>query len=343
MKPDRNHLCQSLRMGGRFHVAMISCSYLVAITMSVAGCRADEPGVSSSRPAESASSGSSSSAPADGFCVIWFHDCASSSLESLQIAANCPAITHVMLLDMHPNDSDWRRNPKTRNAIRVVKSSPARLIWCRDLTPYYRFGNFNIEDMYRSDFYIRAIRNIRHEAEEIGADGTALDTEPYGHSPFKTLAKSRQLPSASVVRQIADAVKEAVRQEGQVDFVLPAGSLSGGHPYHALAGLGRKRIAENTYSGRVERFASIPYDYEITGLYLHLVDREKDRHSRQYTPVREVFLRPGLWAGKEGIFLLPKRPEDAQVASELAKCYDRWGPIMPAKFGPSPSPEDPAE
>lgn len=262
------------------------------------------------------------------FPILWFHGY-NSSLESLQIAVNCPAITHVMLESMHPNDTDWRTDSRLVEAIRIVKNSPARLIWCRNLTPYYQSNGFVIEDLYDPQFYIQALRTLRNEAEQIGADATAFDTEPYAYSPFKALAKETVLPSADVVAQISSAVQQAIRQEGQANFVLPAGSWNGGHPYDALAALGQQRIAESTYSGRYEIYIHIPYAYDIVGFYLNLVDRDEGSEERKYTLVDDLFHRPELWAGKAGIFLFPKRPGEEQIAARLSAEYARFGSIAP--------------
>ena len=71
--------------------------------------------------------------------IIWFHSVSSNDPASLKLALSSGMVSHVLMLYMHRNDADFR-DEKVQYATRLVKAYGAKLIWCRDLWPYYKNG-----------------------------------------------------------------------------------------------------------------------------------------------------------------------------------------------------------
>jgi len=252
--------------------------------------------------------------------IIWFHSAYGNSLESLKTALSSGMISHVIVLYMHRKDRDWKANQKVRKAVEMVKNSDAKLIWCRDLWPYYAINDTKYEDLFNPLYYIQEIRHLRAEAKEMGADFVGLDTEPYGNSPMKLYLKGKDRIRLNYGKrqQIKLAIEKVVQEAGKIDFILPAGSGSTDHPHNIIANLGKIRIAESTYHANEEYIKKLQYPYEIFGVYLNTVKRNEQNPKAPFVLVREIFdERPYLWSNKKGLFLYTDRNRCLAVAKDL--------------------------
>ncbi len=202
--------------------------------------------------------------------IVWFHTGTSSKIESLENVLSSELVTHVIMLYMHRKDKDLRKSPNVRQAIKMVKESDAKLIWCRDLWPYYANDTIRLAHFFDVNYYIQEIQALRAEAREIGADFAALDTEPYGRSPFKKYLKSKFEFSPKQLDSLKAAVAQAVKTAGQVDFILPAGSARPDHPYYTLADLGKFKLAEYTYYNKKRNYEVTKKPHEGFGPYVNI-------------------------------------------------------------------------
>jgi hypothetical protein len=274
-----------------------------------------------SQPASSMARGPAESGfvrPPDKPHVIWFHSGACNSTESLDTALSSDLITHVLILHMHAADADWQKSPRVLRAIRTVKRSSAKLIWCRDLWPYYKTSGVSRDAMFDPKYYIGEINRLRGEAKAMGADAVALDVEPYGHSPIKELLKSGRRFEPAQLATLRDAVKQAVDRVGQVDYLLPAGSMNKAHPYNILAGLGKARISENTYYANEQTIRNIKYPYEVFGVHLSTARERTINPQAPYFLVSDIFGRSDLWSDKNQLFLYSTSKDSLGVARQLA-------------------------
>lgn len=235
--------------------------------------------------------------------VIWFHSVSSNSLESLQQALSSQLINHVLMLYMHRNDADWQTSEKAQAAIELVKASKAKLIWCRDLWPYYKIKDGQAEDLFDPNYYVNEVKHLRAEAAAIGADLVALDTEPYGDSPLKKYLKNKQAYTAGNFRNLTTTIESALQRLKKVDYILPAGSTARLHPYNLLSQLGVNRISETTYYNRSDRVARIKYPYEIYGVYVRPYRRNPDHSLLPFYLVTDVFEQSQIWSHKKGVML----------------------------------------
>jgi len=247
--------------------------------------------------------------------VIWFHSYYYSD-ESLKTALSSGLITHVMLQHMHRADSDWKTNAPVRKAIEVMKKSDAKLIWSRNLWPYYNNENIKLSDFFDPSYYIQEINALRAEAKEMGADFVSLDNEPYGKSIMAYYLKSRRKPTVREREKLKAAVKQAVATVGKIDFTMHAGAI--GRPSFAiLAQLAQNRICEQTYWFDKERYKKIKYSYEIFGAYVNTTRKRPEKPHAPYFVVSDVFERSHLWSDKKGVFLYTTREKAPALAKEL--------------------------
>lgn len=250
--------------------------------------------------------------------VIWFHSGSVSKIKSLKYVLSSGLVTHVMILYMHRADADWKEKPSVRQAIEIVKKSDAKLIWCRDVWPYYKNEGIKLNDFFNSDYYVREIRYLRAEAEEMGADFTALDTEPYGKSPMKKYLKTSHKLTSRQFEHLKASVAQAVKTAGEVDFVLPAGSARPAHPYYVLASLGKFKISEYTYYAKKRRRNVVKWPNEIFGAYINISRKNARKPEAPYFLVSDIFERSELWLDRKGVFLYTDSRNQPAVAKALA-------------------------
>jgi hypothetical protein len=263
-----------------------------------------------------------SSPPVKQPTIIWFHSISSHSPESLRTALSSGLISHVMLLYMHRNDANWQ-DEKAQEAIALVKASSARLIWCRDLWPYYKNKTLSADAIYDPNYYVHEIFHLRNEALAMEADAVALDCEPYGESVFKPVFKERVARSRVDLVVLRQAVTQAVTQVGKVNYILPGGSTSERHPYNVVCLLGENRICESTYYNRPERLARVTYPYDIFGAYLRPFATNRERPLLPYFTPMDLFTHSELWSHKKGLFLYSDGRNSLATAKSLVQYVEQ--------------------
>lgn|GEM_PF-2347211 len=251
--------------------------------------------------------------------VIWFHNCASVNNDTLRIILKCDLINCVMVTGMHRSDLDWKKNIRVKQAVNLVKNSDAKLIWCRSLWPWYNIRNSKPQDLFSSEYYIRQILSIRAEAKEMGADYVAFDAEPYAKSPMKQYmrSKKRLLLDEQQRQQLKQVIRQATDVVGQIDFILPAGSISPIHPYNFLADLGKIRISEHTYYDNMSFIKNIRYPYEIFGAFVNPTKENKHRSEAPFFLPDEIFKKSNLWKNKKGVLIYTSSKKSPEVAQSL--------------------------
>jgi hypothetical protein len=248
--------------------------------------------------------------------IIWFHSVSSSSLESLEIALASGLVSHVMVLYMHRNDADIA-DTKVQLAVKLVRAYGAKLIWCRDLWPYYKNGTCHAAQIYEANYYVHEIFHLRKEGQQLKADAIALDCEPYGDSVFKPIFKEAATRSRVDLVRLEEAVKEAVEKTGQVDYVLPAGSTEMHHPLNKVSLVGQKRISESTYYNLESRLRKVKYPYEIFGAYVRVTHVHPEHPLLPFFTVESLFSHSEIWSHKRGVFLYTDGPHSLETAQSL--------------------------
>lgn len=249
--------------------------------------------------------------------IIWFHNGATDPPEALSTALSSGLITHVMIKYLHRTEADWKKNKSVIQAIEIAKKSPAKLIWSRNLWPYRKQENIQIESFFDPNYYLQEIQSVRSEAKQIGADFIALDVEAYAYSIMKRYLQGRNKLTFLQRDQLRDTIEKVVQKAGQVDFVYPGGFVRSAHPYNILCRLGKNRISEDTYYADETRLRKVVYQYEIFGAYLNTVRENKVNPHLPYYLVPEIFEKSYLWSDKKGLFLYPKERSAFVVAKEL--------------------------
>jgi len=201
--------------------------------------------------------------------------------------------------------------------VQRLQKTGARLIWCRCLWPYYKNQGIGLRILGDPNYYVREIRALRDEARAMKADGVALDVEPYGHSPIKSWFKAGGGLTHRERTALQEAVRAALEEVGQVDFVLPAGSLRKEHPYNVLSSLGESRISETTYTQQAGQPRAAPYPYEIFGAHVSGRKWSFASAGRTCYLVRELLDRSQVWSDKQGLFLYASGADCLQVARDL--------------------------
>jgi len=271
--------------------------------------------------------------------IIWFHGVNYNSFESLKYVLSSGMVTHVMVLYMHRADANWKTSDETLQAIKMVKDSKAKLIWCRDLWPYYKNEGIKLSDFFDPNYYVREITYLRAEGKQIGADFVAIDTEPYGYSPMKRYLKSDTLPNTQQRELLRQVIAGVVKRVGKVDFVLPAGTRDLNHPYNILSAVGENRICEGTYYFNYHRLRTINYPYEIFGAYVNTVRENAEHRELPFFLVSDVFEHSELWAGKKGLFLYSDRQGSLKAAMALWY-YSKTSPFKVTSSGSEQTPPD---
>ncbi len=255
--------------------------------------------------------------PKDKPIIIWFHNGVTDPIEALNTALSSGMITHVMIKYMHRADADWKKKESVVQAIEIVKKSPAKLIWSRNLWPYRNQKDIQLKDFFDPNYYIREIQSVRSEAKQMGADFIALDLEAYADSIMKHYLIGRNRLSSKQRDELRIVVEKVVQTVGQVDFVYPGGFVRSKHPWNILGRLGENRIAESTYYSDEERLKNVKFEYEIFGAYLNIVHENKKHPNLPFHLVPEIFEKSYRWSDKKGLFLYPKEGSALIVAKEL--------------------------
>ncbi len=248
--------------------------------------------------------------------VIWFHNAGADSIEALKAALASEIPNHVMIYARHRECFDWESMPNVLEAIQIVKDSPAKLIWSRNLWPYWDQIGIELGDFFNPAYYINEIRILRLEAKWIGVDFVALDIEAYGNSIMKRYLQGTDLITRERNR-LQDTMATVTRITGQVDYVYPCGHLRPMQGWNVLAALGEKGISENTYYDNEDILNRIWYEYDIFGAYLNLVKERPGYPTKPYYLVPTLFQMSHRWVDKKGLFLYPRERSALEVAKEL--------------------------
>jgi len=249
--------------------------------------------------------------------IIWMHNAPVHKPAILEKALSSGIITHVWVLFLNPQDAPLPKLNKARQAIEVCKKHNVKVIWARTLWPSYEVKKFRRSDMSDPNYYKHFIDTIRAEAQILGADYTAVDTEPYALFPFKEIKK--QPLKEKEYKSVRSAVRQAVSEKGQLDFVAPAGGAFLNHIYHPLSLLGKLRVAEHTYYDIPKKIKSKRRPYDIFGAFVNVM-KYNEKHPRApfFTP-REILRRQDLWAHKKGLFISANHKNMQQVAEILSE------------------------
>jgi hypothetical protein len=248
--------------------------------------------------------------------VIWFHSVSTNPIESLELALSSGLVSDVLMLYMHRNDADFKSD-KAQQAIKMVKDSKARLIWCRDLWPYYKIKDVKAKDIYNPSYYLEEIKHLRAEADEMGADAVALDIEPYGDSPMKLVLKDKKGRSGVKLNSLNQAISDVIKKTGQVDYILPGGSTTDNHPYNVLCLLGENRISESTYYNQPARLRRIRYPFEIFGAYVNVQNYNPQYPLLPFYRIPEIFEYSQIWSNRKGVFLYTDGKSSVATAKVL--------------------------
>jgi len=251
--------------------------------------------------------------------IIWSHNGVTDSPKTLKLAISSGLVSHVMIKYLHRADADWRQKKTVVEAIRIVKQSKAKLIWCRSTWPYWKVQDVHAEDFFEPHYYIKEIKILRREADEMGADFCALGLEAHAYAPMKRYlaGRDRIILTQSQWKKLEDTIAQTIKSVGKVDFILGAGSINKTQPINILSRLGKMRITGWTYWSNKERLDMINFEYEIFGAYINTVREDKYRPNLWHYLVPEIFEKSERWSGKCGLFLYPKEKNALAVAKEL--------------------------
>lgn len=256
--------------------------------------------------------------------IIWYHT-VDKDPEILRLALSGGVFTHVMLSTMHRYDRDLKYHfdhTCLRELRTICHEADVKVIWQRWAWPGYGLKNFRWNDIFDPNYYIEEIRNIRKEAQQIGAHFTCLDFEPYAKSLVRPL-RGRSMTEKEY-SQLIQAVEIAVKQAGQIDYVMPAAFPYPRHTsftrdmYRPVQKLGKFSIAEHTYYNNPSRLHCKDNIFDVFGAYCD-VNPDYSVPSPRFTP-REILKRQDLWANKKGLFIYPgSRKNRSELAIEFAR------------------------
>ena len=249
--------------------------------------------------------------------IIWYHSTAGYSLESLQLALSSGLVSHVMLAGQHRLDAPLDQADDARTAIEWIHAAGKKVIWTRSLWPYGPTDSINPASLIDPNYYINEIEILRQEGDELGADDVALDTEPYAESIMRAPLKSDEPWDRPLQIHLSHVIQQVIDQTGEVDFILPGGSLRDDHPYNILARMGTHRISENTYYANDKLIRSIRYPYEIFGVYLKTERHLPDHPDLTFYQVADVFDQSQRWSTRKGVLLYTDKEQAEAVAHDL--------------------------
>ena len=258
--------------------------------------------------------------------IIWFHNAATTELNTLTKAVSNSIITHVWIIHLHPHDVKLQDILlQTLKAASICKKNGVKIIWARALWPSYEVKNLRKTILFDSNYYKNFIDEILEEARIIGAEFTGVDTEPYAFFPYKDIKK---IPlSRKEFIAVKQAVESAVSDKGKIDFLMPASGASPTHIYNALLPLAKLRIAEDTYYDIPSKLKEKNRPFDVFGAYVN-VSKENPKYPKApFFTLREILVeRRNLWRHKEGLMLYPKEDK----INQLAEMLSRIGSIEPA-------------
>jgi hypothetical protein len=263
--------------------------------------------------------------------IIWFHNAPVHKPATLEKALSSGIITHVWILFLNPQDAPLPKLNKARQAIKVCKKHNVEVIWARTLWPSYEVKNFRRHDMSDPNYYKSFIDTIRAEARILGADYTAVDTEPYALFPFKEIKMYPLRQEEFDVIKVA--VDEAVAEKGQLDFVAPAGGALANHIYNPLSLLGRLRVAEHTYFDIPRKIKDKKRPYDVFGAYINVTKQNPQYPKAPFFTPEEILERQDLWGHKKGLYISANHKDMEKVAEMLSKIKY----IKPKASGEKPS------
>ena len=207
----------------------------------------------------------------------------------------------------------------TIEAIAIAQQEGLELILIRYLWPTQPGPAAELTTLLNAAHYVREIELLRREANRIGAASVGFDTETYGPTPLSDHFRAEDGFLLEDYNALVATIAEVVGQSGQVDFVLPAGSVRENHPYGALAALGRKRISESTYYDNEQDIDWIPYSYDLAGMYVNVTKDHPERPLKPYFLPHEVFGdKAHVWRRTEGLMIWPREQLAGEVADLLA-------------------------
>lgn len=254
---------------------------------------------------------------------IWAFTGSRDEAESVRIAIRSGRINRLAIFAGNRVTSNTLDKAETAFAVGYAHQYGIPIILCRFIWETQPGPNTELTVLEDWEYYADQITLLQDEAKSIGARYTMFDTEAYGPTPITGLMRAPQAEHTGIrFNAIAAVVNTATRMNGQVDFVLPCGSLTRTwHPYLALAGLGKQRIAEGTYHDRPNinnalAFDDNPYTFDITGMYTGPTKGENP--DMPLFTAAEVFGGDAyLWRRKEGLFIWPLESHAQAVAETL--------------------------
>ncbi len=195
---------------------------------------------------------------------------------------NAGWFTHVILLTYSWQERpDAIRNPIVLRALATCRRMGLGVVWGRWLWVAWPEGVVRAPSELshlHPVYYATAIATVQSEARSIGAVGTFVDAEPYGHSAQKEL-KSAVFDDNDRL-QINRAINQSLRYTGPVDLIYPVSSGRSTHYAWEMAGLGEIPCCSKTY-------------------YSHGVDDLPPIHPP--SPTSYVTHRIGLWGSYVGL------------------------------------------
>ncbi|HDS84754.1 MAG TPA: hypothetical protein ENN97_06125 [Phycisphaerales bacterium] len=274
--------------------------------------------------------------PLDRPMIFWTHNIYTDSPEALETALSSGLVTHVIMKRLHPYDCVLHQyakaEPMLPHAVSLCRQYEVPVVLARNLWPSWRTRDTRESTLYRSDYYIQQIEQLRAEAEALEVGFIALDTEPYGDSPLKAVIKEQRNFSRRDLDILNSTIQTVIASIGKIDFIFPAGSNLLDHPYNLMAPMGRYRISEHTYYDDAAIHRNIKYPYEIVGAY---IDTSKTNPTHSHLPlflVDEILDRAELWIGTDGLFLWKESRGRTNHALNLAQQMRQWtrnNPIAP--------------
>jgi len=264
--------------------------------------------------------------PNDPPIIIWYHHVYKDRPIALRTALYSGLITHAMIKDVHRKDIHYKNDADVLEALKIAKSFDVKLIWSRPLWPGYGIEQSSTEDLFDPNYYIQEIKILRAEANEVGVDFVALDTEAYAHAPVGKYLRHKHGLNTKQREKLKLTIGKVIKAVGKVDFVYPGGSIYSQHPANTLGRLGKYRISGYFYYGNEERRKSMRFPYHIVGIHVNTTRENKKHQQLPYYYVSEVFTQSHLWSGKKGVFIYPHDRKGLAIAKELV-AYSRKLPF----------------
>lgn len=250
--------------------------------------------------------------------VIWFHNTATTSPETLEKALRNTIVTHAWILassyrDLPINDAIFQAR-KIRD---ICSDHKVKMIWSRCLWPNYKVKEFKYDNFFQPDYYIQFIEQIKTESNMIQSDYIGIDMEPYAKFPFKTI-KRVCLPD-NEYNSIKDAIITAVATAGKVDFIMPSSGWCPTHLYNALATLAETTVAGHTRYNRPLTNGSTDRPFDIFCAYINTEKSTLNGGSGPYFTIHEIiYEKRHLWQNCKGLMLYPLENNILDIVNEAS-------------------------